>query len=309
MPYHKRIQGIPLSSDYSANSIKAAREFQFRSDDVIVASYPKTGSTLLQEIVYLLVKDHEKILPYTENITERTPLLEYHGSQEIPLGIQLVRSLWPTRVIKTHLPFQLLSQNASEAKIICILRNPKDTCVSMFKHYQGLCLDEKLDFNSFRHLFFKTDKLMFGNIFDHYESYWHSRSLGNILILFYEDLLRDKKREIAKIAKFLKVEISTEKMDVVLNQTKFQSMKKNPMCDVLKYQNGKINNNYGIFSQGTVGYWPYYFSQSDSEHADQVIKDRLTSIGLFFHYGKNLKECRMDKCDSCSDCVSFSNLF
>ena len=113
----------------------------------------------MQELVWQIVNNNDfessKKLP----LWERTPFIEYEGltRDEMILEYQelvkkdpgmqimmdlLVNSVQLTeekpspRVIKTHLPFEMLPPNLLDTcKVIFVGRNPKDACVSFYHHH------------------------------------------------------------------------------------------------------------------------------------------------------------------------------
>ena len=70
------------------------------------------------------------------------------------------------RVIKTHLPFEMLPPNLLDTcKVIFVGRSPKDCCVSFYNHYLNLHHLEykfKGEFSDFAELFMKG-MVQFGN--------------------------------------------------------------------------------------------------------------------------------------------------
>ncbi|KAK7080877.1 hypothetical protein SK128_024479, partial [Halocaridina rubra] len=83
--------------------LKDLTNFQFRSDDIIVASFPKTGTTWIQEIVYMLTHDLKKSDASSELLETRFPYLEYPYP-----GLKTITLQKEPRFIKTHLPYSLL---------------------------------------------------------------------------------------------------------------------------------------------------------------------------------------------------------
>lgn len=60
-------------------------------------------------------------------LEDRFPFLEYPYP-----GAKSVDKMNSPRMIKTHLPYFLLPKRSESAKIIYVLRNPKDTVVSLY---------------------------------------------------------------------------------------------------------------------------------------------------------------------------------
>jgi len=69
--------------------------------------------------------------------------------------------------------------------------------------------------------------------FAHILSYWKQRAQNpNLLIIFYEDMLRDVYDVISRIADFLNVNVTRENVEKLADHTSVKSMKKNPMCNL-----------------------------------------------------------------------------
>lgn len=72
----------------------------------------------------------------------RTLIPRKPGMEQLPKAIlnsiEYINNLARPRFIKTHLPFNLLPRQIRTSdktpKIIHVIRNPKDTCVSYFHH-------------------------------------------------------------------------------------------------------------------------------------------------------------------------------
>jgi hypothetical protein len=105
-------------------------------------------------------------------------------------------------VIKTHLPFELMPYNKF-AKYLCVIRNPKDTCVSFFYHIE---VDSRFEFNGDFHEFFDywiKGEIAYGDYFQHILSFWSHRFDDNFTFLVYEHMKNNPKKDVLKIAEFL----------------------------------------------------------------------------------------------------------
>ncbi|XP_078806620.1 cytosolic sulfotransferase 3-like isoform X4 [Oryzias latipes] len=111
------------------------QNFQARPDDILIATYPKAGTTWVSYILDLLyfresLEDRLTTIP----IYERVPFLEIC----IPglfSGKDLVDNLTTSpRLIKTHLPVQFVPKSFWEqnCRIVYVARNAKDNMVSFF---------------------------------------------------------------------------------------------------------------------------------------------------------------------------------
>ncbi|KAI1299193.1 Sulfotransferase 1C2 [Halotydeus destructor] len=175
---------------------RSALVYEPQKDDLLVASYPKSGTTWTQYIVCLIYSNG--VPPEGPIMFGATPFLEYIGAQ----GTDEYQRPVP---IKTHLPFNL-TPFSEEAKYIYVVRNPKDTCVSYYFHVlksEAHC-DEYRDmpFDQFFEMFIDgtTD---WNDYFDHVVSWYEQRHRKNILFITYEEMKMDIRAVIKRIATFM----------------------------------------------------------------------------------------------------------
>jgi hypothetical protein len=90
------------------------KEFQFNSKDCICISFPKSGTTLLQEIVYLIQTNFDYQSARKLDISERYHFIEWptENLQKIAQN-----SNEKSRFFKTHLPPQFLNKSFQKAKV------------------------------------------------------------------------------------------------------------------------------------------------------------------------------------------------
>ena len=81
-------------------------------------------------------------------------------------SVDEAKNLSSPRMIKTHLPFEMLPPNLLDTcKVIFVCRSPKDCCVSFYNHYLNLHQYNykfKGEFSDFAELFMKG-MVQFGN--------------------------------------------------------------------------------------------------------------------------------------------------
>lgn len=78
-------------------------EFDFRSDDIIIASYAKSGSTWLQQIIAQLLFNGEEDL----EVAEMSPWMDLRVPPK-DIKLPLVEAQTHRRFVKTHLPTDAL---------------------------------------------------------------------------------------------------------------------------------------------------------------------------------------------------------
>nr|XP_032827114.1 bile salt sulfotransferase-like isoform X2 [Petromyzon marinus] len=120
------------SNIHSAETLGYAREFPVRPDDLFVVTYPKSGTTWMQEIVTLVYSDGDLGPVQTVPNWERVPWLEQDTGRK-----HLEHRASP-RLITTHLPFQLAPREIGQAKakVIYMARNPRDILVSSYNFHK-----------------------------------------------------------------------------------------------------------------------------------------------------------------------------
>ncbi|CAF1068179.1 unnamed protein product [Adineta steineri] len=114
----KWVDGICISSVWDSDMIRSALQYEAQPNDIFIVSYPRSGTTRMQSIIYTLQTNGQ---PFNEDILdfiERSMYLEAYGAE----GIKLI--MRRPGVIKTHIPLNRISNNPS-AKYICVVRDPK----------------------------------------------------------------------------------------------------------------------------------------------------------------------------------------
>lgn len=104
-------------------------DFVFRDDDVIVATYGKSGTTWTQQIVAQLLLGPDPELP----VGEISPWLDLRVPPK-QVKLPAVEALTHRRFLKTHLPVDAL-RFSPKAKYIFIGRDGRDVMWSMYNHH------------------------------------------------------------------------------------------------------------------------------------------------------------------------------
>lgn len=275
----------PLDPD---TTIWARENWTPNANDVVVASFPKTGTTWTREIVrQLLYKD--KPNKYAASKSMEMPFLGYieGGSKEkfeVVSLLGLGRTLWGT-----HLDPELLNAAKilkSGAKVVYVMRNPKDTIISLKKFLANMPWMsqpnlKKLfpdDLDSYIKALISGQMPVYGKkgewYIHHIRDWMAFRDHPNFLPVFYEDLKEDPHKEIAKIAKHIGVELSADELDTVVKKTSFDTMKSGE----------SLHKNMNLFRKGGVGGWKSHFTVSQSELVDEAVAEIAKDINIKFVY-------------------------
>jgi aryl sulfotransferase len=214
-------------------------DFAFRDDDIIIATYGKSGTTWVQQIVgQLLFNGAEDV-----SVAEPSPWLDLRvPPQDVKLSAIEAQS--HRRVLKTHLPIDALVFSPS-AKYVYIGRDGRDVIFSMYNHhananerwYQALndspgrigppIPKPPSDIRQYFREWLDGDGYPFWPFFESVRSWWEVRDLPNVLMLHFARLKRDLPGEIRRIACFLEVPIDEARFPSIVEHCSFAYMKRN----------------------------------------------------------------------------------
>jgi hypothetical protein len=200
-----------------ANFLRGRMELEVRATDVFISSYPRSGTTLTQWILYLLTHDEQ---PDPAHLTKVSPWFERSLAIGELTGSDLERFPSP-RVFKSHLPRQWLPDGA---RYIYVERDGLDVLVSYFHFYRAyLGFEGSLD--EF-HRRFMDGRVQYGSWFEHVAEWRERASDPDVLIVRYEDMLSDRKASIERMVEFLGWERDERRVDRAVIESSFDAMKR-----------------------------------------------------------------------------------
>ena len=184
-----------------------------RPNDIYIVSYPRSGTTWLQMILYQLTTDGNMDF---DHITEFVPFFE----RALSLG-QNLNALKSPRVFKTHSTYRQVPKGPF--KYIYVARNGRDVLTSYF-HFHKSHLGFKGTPDDFLQAFVRG-KLGYGSWFQHVAEWKKHADDGSVLFLQYEELARDLGEWLPRIATFCGVGIPPHRQDEILERCSFAYMK------------------------------------------------------------------------------------
>ena len=264
----------PFITNPNWDALRAAPGL-LRSSDVVVASFPKTGTTLTEQVVLALLAggDGAKLDPSSQNEwsdarghgkywVEKVAAVPGAGDGtggELRMPLAKFASLPAPRVVKTHAPAEIFlgTDVATGAlvpglRIVYVTRDARDACVSAYYHaaspfklgWPFAAWAKAWASGLFEH----------GTIWDHRRG-WRARareSPDQVLWLRYEDVLADPEREIARVAAFVGVDATPELMHKVNALSNFDAMKRKAGKMAYFYRKGSAGDAKGHFDE-TLG--------------------------------------------------------
>jgi len=280
--------------------------FEPRPDDIVIATYPKCGTTWTQRIVDLLVFQSPEPRP-TMNIS---PWLDSVMFQPVETDLATLQAQRHRRFIKTHLPFDAMPI-WDEVKYIHVARDGRDSCMSFHNHQlatlpewrQGVL--EKALANPRLMAAMATLPMRAGPIpadprdfyldwignaeaevnegygidlpfFEFESTYWRERRRPNVLFTHYNDLKSDLASEMRRISDFLDIATPDALMPPLVEAASFECMKRDaaalaPIADEV-WEGGAGRFVY----KGTNGRWREVLTHEDLARYEALVARKWT---------------------------------
>ncbi|XP_053551290.1 sulfotransferase 1C1 [Bombina bombina] len=280
------VRGVPLMKPIVENWEKI-EAFQAKPDDLLIATYPKAGTTWMQEIVDSIMNDGDIEKAKRAPTHVRSPFLEISSPPPVPSGIEVLEKTPSPRLIKTHLPYELIPKSfwEQDCKVIYVARNAKDNAVSYyFFDKMNKTQPDPGTWEQYTECFLQGETA-WGSWFDHVIGWWKAKDKHKILYVFYEDMKEDPKREIRKVMTFLGKNISEAVLEKIYQHTSFQAMKQNPMANYSSMPSSVLDQScYPFMRKGQVADWKNYFTEKQSKAFDAACQSRMNGMDLKFRY-------------------------
>lgn len=214
-------------------------DFRFRPDDIIIATYAKSGTTWMQQIVAQMMFNGDPDLA----VAEMSPWLDLRVPPK-DVKLPLVEAQTHRRILKTHLPVDALVYSP-KVKYIYIGRDGRDVMWSMYNHhangnqayYAALndtpgrvgppLLPPPADIRQYWLEWMDKDGYPFWSFWENIRTWWQIRELPNLLLIHFNDLKRDMPGEMRRIARFLDIPIDETRWPDIVEYCTFDWMKKN----------------------------------------------------------------------------------
>jgi aryl sulfotransferase len=213
-------------------------DWEFRDGDVVVATYGKSGTTWMQQIVAQLIFNGAEGI----EVPKLSPWLDLRIMP--PEAIAAVRAQAHRRSVKTHLPVDALVFSP-KAKYIYIGRDGRDALWSLYNHHAkandmwfgaingapGRVGPEIGPANPSIHDYYREwfakDGHPFWPFWENVRSWWAIRDLRNVKLVHFNDLKADLAGSIRDIARFIEIDIDEDKFPSIVHHCTFDYMKQN----------------------------------------------------------------------------------
>lgn len=200
----------------TSEGVERGLGFEPRSTDILISPYAKCGTTWVQQIVHSL---RTRGAMDFDEITAVTPWLELSHD----MGIDPNAQQYFPRAYKSHLSWDLIPKGG---RYICVLRDPKDALVSMYKFLEGWFFQPgSISINEFARDFYMREQDADGYWY-HLVSWWQVREQSDVLILCYEDMKDNLCANVKKIAAVMSIELDAQLQAIVLEHSSLEFMRR-----------------------------------------------------------------------------------
>ncbi|ESQ35476.1 hypothetical protein EUTSA_v10009721mg [Eutrema salsugineum] len=294
---------------YEKNILQAILSFQKsfepQETDIIVASFPKSGTTWLVALAFALVRRSK----YLSN--DGHPLLSHNPHDLVPfLEIELYNNVNKSskpdltkfssssspRLFSTHMSFHALQvplKKESPCKIVYVRRKVKDVLVSLYhfnKSHKGVLWGGEgsgVEEITIEDLFesFCTGVTYFGPYWDQVLSYWRGslEDPKHVLFMRYEELKSEPHAQIKRLAEFLECPFTEEEeqsglVDKILELCSFRNLSG---LEINKTGKSWIGLDFKtLYRRGEVGDSKNYLTPEMETKIDMITEEKLKGSGL-----------------------------
>jgi aryl sulfotransferase len=214
-------------------------EVKFRPDDIVIATYAKSGTTWMQQILGQLLFGPDPTL----EVSHLSPWLDLRVPPKA-IKLEAIEAQTHRRVLKTHLPVDALVLSP-QARYLYVARDGRDVVWSLYNHHRsanamwyaamndtpglvGPPIDPPCsDIHQYWHEWLAQDGFPFWSMWESVRTWWAIRHLPNVQLVHFADLKRDLPGQMRRIAAFLEIEVAESDWPAITEYCSFNWMKAN----------------------------------------------------------------------------------
>jgi aryl sulfotransferase len=262
-------------------------DFEFREGDIVVATYGKSGTTWMQQIVLQLVFDGQEGL----DVMGIAPWLEMRilPRQET---LQKLAQQTHRRSVKTHLPADALVISPT-AKYIYVARDGRDVCWSLYNHHCNMGPDIIAQLNDtpcrvgppfeppgdsivpYFRSWLDGNGTPFWSFWESVRSWWSVRHLPNVLLVHYADLKADLSGEMRRVARFLDIGVDAQRWQTLVEHCSFEYMKRHGPETLPLVEQAFVGGANAFIHKGVNGRWRDALTTADCAHYETIAREQL----------------------------------
>jgi aryl sulfotransferase len=254
---------------------KVWNDFEFRDGDVVIATYAKSGTTWMQQIVSQLIFDGAE----GTEIHKLSPWVDFRL-----LPVEVLEDLQRQphrRFMKTHLPVDALVFSP-RARYLYVGRDGRDTAWSFFNHYANYSEERRIALNGpglvgppypppppsaieFYRTWFAENGKPIWPFWENIRSWWAVRDLPNVKFVHFNTLKSDLAGSISSIAAFLDIKLTPESLSRIESHCTFDYMKRNAALMAPRGGASFAGGAATFINKGSNGRWRDELSADESD--------------------------------------------
>jgi aryl sulfotransferase len=254
-------------------------DFKMRDDDIVLATYAKSGTTWMQQILAQLIFNGDPAVD-TEALSPWVDLRIIP-----PEAIAALEHQPHRRFLKTHLPLDALAFSP-KAKYLYVGRDGRDVVWSLYNHhananaiwYDALNKTPGLSgppiapppasVHDYYREWMAKDGFPFWSYWENVRTWWEARNLPNVKLVHFNELKRDLPGSIRGIAHFLDIAIDEEAFPAIVEHCTFDYMKNH--AEMMASLGGAMweGGAQTFINKGTNGRWADTLSAQECREFD-----------------------------------------
>lgn len=240
--------------------------FAYKPDDVVIVSYPKSGSTwvrfVLANLSQTLLGQHQEV-DFLQ-MQRIVPEVSLDASRN---GVDF-EALPAPRIMRSHALY-----NPKFPKVVYLIRDGRDVLVSYYYHFRKFH-----EFDGTLFDFIQSNAR--GVEWDQHVNSWifDAPSGGNQCVIRYEDMLRDAFTEVEKIVRFSGLVCTSEEIRGAIDKSGFYKLRELEQRKGLGYV-GDSNRQIPFIREGRSGAWQDNLGQAEKTYIKDKIGNTLIRTG------------------------------
>jgi aryl sulfotransferase len=273
------------------------RAFRPRPSDIVVATYPKSGTTWMQRILSLLIFRSEEPLALDRTF----PWWEVNR-RPLEALVEDFEAQQHRRSVKTHIPFDGVPR-FDTVKYIHVARDGRDVCMSYHNHCTGFRPEALARMDAiglaepslrrpyprvdpdpaihFHHwltagaIAGENDGTPYLSYFAYEKTFWEARKRENLLFVHYDDLQADLVGGMRRIVDFLDIDVSDAELRGVAGSASFESMRKDAAVLIPEMAKNFEGGALRLVNKGQTGRWRGLYDEADVELFDRKLRQAV----------------------------------
>lgn len=246
--------------------INKLQHFGVSENDIIIAGYPKSGSTWFRFLLYEILTGKDATF---EEVNNFIPTIGKQFNRNIKIDNH--------RYLKTH-----ESYRKEYNKTIVIIRDVRDVIISEYYYNKKMGhINSKMTLSNFIQLFVYRQTNRFGNYNENVRSWidYKTQHPQNVLFVKYEDLKKDTVSKFKEVCEFLSINISEGRLREIIKNNSLSKMREKETISSDKTLKSK-DNSIPFVREGKSKNWTDAYSANELTLINQSFDEVLN----YFNY-------------------------